>query len=76
MKQLTQAVFEGQCRSIKSAATDKNGDTWFYQVSSNQLYTNEIEGGHEDNSVFAVTFVGSEFDTSDWKNSAMDREFN
>lgn len=74
MKKLTQDVFIGQSEHIKSAAVDKDGDAWFYQVSSDRLTLSLVDGKHWDCSIYAVTFVGSEYDTSDWENSAIDRE--
>lgn len=72
-KKLTQAVFNGQPDCIKSAAIDKDGDVWLYQVTRDKLIVDEVEGEHEDDSEWRVTFAGSEYDATDWQNSAIDR---
>lgn len=74
MKQLTQADFIGQSEYIKSGAVDKDGDAWFYQVSSDRLTLSLEDGQYWDCSIYAVTFAGSDYDTTNWQNSAIDRE--
>lgn len=65
-------MFKGEPDFIKSVAVDANGTAWFYQVKSDKLFTNNNK--FEEGSKYAVYLAGSNFDTSDWKNSALDRE--
>lgn len=75
MKQLTQAVFDGQSSWMKSAAVDGFGDVYGYRCDSSDLMCDTI------NQIWDVTsfddaclHLGEGYDTTNWKNSAIDRE--
>lgn len=85
MKQLTQAVFEGQPDWVKSAAVDSDGELWFYNVKSSELqimshaaidydYWYMKSDRMEDWATFHPAKVANGFDRTDWQNSAIDRE--
>ena len=77
MKQLTQAIFNGAPDWVKSAAVDSTGDAYYYSLSASELILDSgecwwlymgVDGrGHGD-------FLGDGFSTTDWQNSAIDRE--
>ncbi len=74
MKQLTQAIFNGQPKEMISAAIDGNGKAWLYDVPSYSLELDEsylIFGGSAIK--WSIPLDGT-FDTTDWQNSAIDRE--
>ena len=78
MKKLTQAVFDlPECPAdAKSAAVDSDGEAWVYLCDKSKLQIEEAFGtlGHYPSvSTREIRFIGSGFDTSDWRQSAIDR---
>lgn len=79
MKQLTQAVFEDAPDWVKSAAVDSSGDAYYYSVPVSELTLDSDEcwwlymGAYWND--YRDDYVGEDFDTTDWQNSAIDREF-
>lgn len=83
MKQLTQAVFDlPECPEwALSAAVDADGDGTYFADTANCLEAVEVgntgiwiykEGG---NKRFDVQDISNSFDSTNWQNSAIDREF-
>lgn len=73
MKQLTQAVFEGMPKWIKSARVDNKGKLVVYSldaVTVTRILNNEIL------LPWNCGIWDSDYDTTNWQNSAIDREFN
>lgn len=70
MKQLTQAIFDGQSEEWKYAAVNKNGSVWLYQVKPSVSWSDPTR--------FCTNKIGiiieSGYNTNDWQNSAIDRE--
>ena len=86
MKQLTQAIFKDAPDWVKSATVDSNGELWFYNVKSSELqimshtaidyeYWYMKSDRMEDWASFYPAKVSDGYDTTNWKNSAIDREF-
>lgn len=78
MKQLTQAIFDGAPDWVKSAAVNPDGDAWFYSVPKSELkiYLTRDESQQwkcVGIAGFQVDYIGN-YDASNWKNSAIDRE--
>ena len=77
MKQLTQAVFNGAPDWVMSAAVDSTGDVYFYAVPKKELSFDSDECwwvylGDKDDSQNYSPYEG--YDTTNWQNSAIDRE--
>ena len=71
MKQLTQAVFEGMPKWIKSARVDNKGKLVVYSLDASTV-TRILNNG-----ILLPWNCGiwdSDYDTTDWQNSAIDRE--
>ena len=71
MKQLTQAVFEGMPKWIKSARVDNKGKLVVYSLDAStvtRILNNEIL------LPWNCGIWDSDYDTTDWQNSAIDRE--
>lgn len=83
MKQLTQAVFEGMPDWVKSAVIDEDGTAWFHSKMKSQLIAIPADGdylGCHDAPVRPpdydkTEYIGAGYDTTNWQNSAIDREF-
>lgn len=85
MKQLTQAVFEGAPDWAASAAVDDDGTAYWYNARSSQLVI-DYEWGHHHVNAYVEDLpnypehldkfetAGFGYDTTDWQNSAIDRE--
>lgn len=71
MKQLTQAAFEGMPKWIKSARVDNKGKLVVYSLDAStvtRILNNEIL------LPWNCGIWDSDYDTTDWQNSAIDRE--
>ncbi len=71
MKKLTQAVFEGMPKWIKSARVDNKGKLVVYSLDAStvtRILNNEIL------LPWNCGIWDSDYDTTDWQNSAIDRE--
>ncbi|MBP3945154.1 hypothetical protein [Psychrobacter sp. K31L] len=73
MKQLTQADLIKAPKRINSAAIDENGDAWGYSAYKQDLKHNHKRWS-DDTLNCDFWFIGEGFDTTDWQNSAIDRE--
>lgn len=78
MKQLTQDIFTGAPNYFISAAVDSDGTAYLYTAPSKELTAvTDIE---DDEGVWVVSktnygwIVVGEYDTTNWQNSAIDRE--
>ena len=76
MKQLTQAVFDGQPGRYMSAAINENGYArlWTVPKSNIQPYGREFISTSIQGEVVFSKPLGSGYDATDWQNSAIDRE--
>lgn len=74
LKQMGQWVFEGQDEKWQSAAVDKNGDGYLYSCDKSILRLCGHGTTHKGDFDTHLKPIGAHFDTSDWKNSAIDRE--
>lgn len=74
MKQLTQAIFKDAPDWARSAAVDAHGTAIYYEVSKDKLKPwldvpfPMMVGG------FRTRDAGHEYDSTNWQNSAIDRE--
>lgn len=73
MKKLTQAVFNGQKESVVAAAVNSGGDLLFFNCQKQFITT--LPDTHQ--GVIGSTFfvIDFDYDTTDWQNSAIDREY-
>lgn len=72
MKQLTQEVFEGALSEIKSAVMCSRGRVWLFECAKSHLTPNHRSWVSDIETGFYYHGVG--YDTTDWQNSAIDRE--
>lgn len=74
MKKLTQAIFDGQCRSIKSASIHPDGMVAGHNVNVAGL--KRMSFGWVSKRTCDGQYVLSKggFDATDWQNSAIDRD--
>lgn len=72
MKQLTQEVFEGALPEIKSAVMCSRGRVWLFECAKSHLTPNHRSWVSDIETGFYYHGVG--YDTTDWQNSAIDRE--
>lgn len=73
MKKLTQEVFKGLDEKYLSASIDSYGDTWAITSYKNYFYVTEDELLSWMLPARGV-LVESNYDPTDWQNSAIDRE--
>lgn len=73
LKQMGQWVFEGRDEKFQSAAVDGNGEAYLYQDKKSEIKLGELKKHFVANGLCYVQIDGV-FDTSDWENSAIDRE--
>lgn len=73
LKQMGQWVFEGRDEKFQSAAVDGNGEAYLYQDKKSEIKLGELKKHFVPNGLCYVQINGI-FDTSDWENSAIDRE--
>ena len=70
MKQLTQAIFNGQSEEWKYAAVNKNGSAWLYQVKPSVSWSDPTR--------FCTNKIGiiieSGYNTNNWQDSVIDRD--
>lgn len=74
MKQLTQDIFDGAPDWVKSAAVDSDGECYWYSLSKCELRLQAEWWLYRHIDGATCDYVGEGFDTTDWKNSAIDRE--
>lgn len=74
MKQLTQAIFDGQPDWVKSAAVDSDTDGYLYSVAKSELRVGGIWWAYRHNPDATCELIGKGYDASNWQNSAIDRE--
>ena len=74
LKQLGQWVFEGQDEKWQSGAVDKNGDGYLYSCDKSILRLCGHRTTHKGDFDTHLMPIGGNFDTTDWKNSAINRE--
>ena len=75
-KLLTQEVFKDVPEWVKSVAVDSDGKAWGHEVDKSMLvplpYSDRwVQNCHRDNHPH---YIGNGYDTTDWKQSAIDRE--
>lgn len=79
-KTLTQDVFKGAPEWVRSAAVDKDGDAYWYSMEKSMLYANRFFHQFSyrqtlgENLARQCYCFGGGYDTTDWQNSAIDRE--
>lgn len=73
LKHLGQWVFEGRDEKFQSAAVDGDGRAFLYQHKKSELKLGELKKHFVPRGLNYVQIDGV-FDTSDWENSAIDRE--
>lgn len=70
MKQLTQAIFNGQSEEWKYAAVNKNGAAWLYKVKPSVSWSDPTR--------FCTNKIGiiieSGYNTNNWQDSVIDRD--
>ena len=72
MKQLTQAIFDGAPDWVNSFAIDANGELHAYSVLKKWL---QIDDNYHHAPLGSYSeYYDSDYDNSDWQNSAIDRE--
>lgn len=83
MKQLTQAVFSDMPDDVISAAIDEDGEAWGFYEDSESMVTGIATPTGDNNPsklgcwcphAFEFEFIGSGYDATNWRNSAIDRE--
>ena len=76
MKKLTQAVFDDAPDWVKSAAVDSDGEANLFESNKDTLRCRQY-GGFWSKGVAGTRrkVVGLDYDTTDWENSAIDREY-
>ena len=74
MKQLTQAIFDGAPDWVKSAAICPRGVARCYSVASTGFYSIHEKYGHIIKCTDREVIADYDYDTTDWQNSAIDRE--
>ena len=73
-KTLTQDVFKGAPDWVNSAAVDEDGYAWGYAVDT--LFLSIDDNGDKWIANFGKCMcLGKGYDTADWQNSAIDREW-
>lgn len=75
MKELTQAIFEGQSRTIKSASIQPDGMVAGHNVNVAGLKRMSFGWISKRTCDGQYVLAKGGYDASDWKNSAIDREF-
>lgn len=75
MKQLTQAIFIGQSREIKSASIHPDGMVAGHNVKVSDLKQTSFGWVSKRTCDGQYVLAKGGFDTTDWQNSAIDREF-
>lgn len=75
LKQLGQWVFEGQDEKWVSAHVDKGGSGYYSSLKKSELEAKEKHWGNRWGDVGDFTkLIGLNFDATNWRNSAIDRE--
>lgn len=75
LKQLGQWVFEGQDEKWVSAHMDKGGSGYYSSLKKSELEAKEKHWGNRWGDVGDFTkLIGLNFDATNWRNSAIDRE--
>ena len=75
MKQLTQAIFDGQSREIISASIHPDGMVAGHNVNVDGLKKTSYGLVSKRTCDGQYVLAKGGYDTSDWQNSAIDREF-
>ena len=75
MKKLTQEVFKGAPDWVKSAAVDSGGAAWGYSDPKSKLMVGKRDW-YSGSQVSDIWLFDGDFDTTNWQNSAIDREVN
>ena len=76
MKKLTQAVFNILPSRFTCAAIDEDGRAFAFPCNSNELRICRLSPGNSEH-VFEecnYSYIGDGYDTTNWQNSAIDRE--
>lgn len=75
MKNLTQAIFDGQCRSIKSASICPDGMVAGHNVNVAGLKRTSFGWISKRTCDGQYVLAKGGYDASNWEDSAIDREF-
>lgn len=73
-KTLTQDVFKGAPDWVKSAAVDGEGDLWFFECKACHLIPDGTLSWFQTRIRCKWAVNTRYYDTTNWKNSAIDRE--
>ena len=77
-KTLTQDVFKDAPEWVRSAAVDEDGEAMFYEVAKQNLIPDKDGMWHfykvNTKRVYDCLTIGYDYDTTNWQNSAIDRE--
>ncbi len=74
MKKLTQDVFTMSKSRAKSAVVTPNGKAWLFECKKEHLSPTDKSWTCDIDTAFY--YLGDGYDTTDWQNSAIDREVN
>lgn len=75
MKKLTQAVFDlPRCPEwAASAVVDGHGRAWWFKVKSNDIPMHSDGHWFIPSTESVSSYIGSDYDTTNWQQSAIDR---
>lgn len=74
MKKLTQDMFSSAPKWAKSMAVNEDGEAYWYNAPISQLSQSHSEHFINKWITRRSKFIGKNYDTTDWQNSAIDRE--
>lgn len=75
IKTLTQDVFKDAPDWVRSAAVDSDGYAWGYEHKASDLYVyNDYVFRSEKHMRLPPYMFGNDYSTTNWQNSAIDRE--
>ena len=78
MKKLTQEIFKYAPDWVQSAAVDSDGSVYYYSVPASGLTLDSDECWwlyRNAEGTAYCDYINDGYDTTDWKDSAIDREF-
>lgn len=79
MKKLTQSIFKDAPIWARSAAINSNGQAGFFDRTKDMLDTDSGRWGYrkefQTSTLYNYKEIAAGFDSSDWENSAINREF-
>lgn len=77
MKKLTQAIFKDAPDWVQSAAVDSDGEAYWYSIKKSALILSPRKEWWSYRHIDGATcdLVGFEYDTTNWRLTAIDREY-